>query len=363
MPSPKLFRVVRLVRLARILRLLETEVFKDLLAMIHGMKSGLLTLFWAVIVFFIVVYVVALVARSLLGVDENSQIQNRSGELLREYFENVPQSMFTVFRCSFGDCSTLSGVPIAAHIEEGYGGAVALGYSGTLFFITIGLFNIISAIFVDATMLAQAEIASRRAQDKLADERLWSGNVMKILKALLHATQDEDMRHMLSSQASGELNVNIDEVMQVEFHREVIADVIANNAIVKEALDNLDIEPEDHKRLSDILDPDHSGTIGTLELINGLARLRGAPRRSDVVTVDLMVRALQEDVEQITTTLNSVSMDLAAVVQGEKYQLAQEKRLEDIMKQVRSGVKWELERQLNKVAARTSTQQNPLLEL
>lgn len=70
----------------------------------------------------------------------------------------------------------------------------------------------------------------------------------------------------------------------------------------------LDVDSHDHRRLSDILDPDHSGTIGVLELIDGLNRLRGEPRRSDVVSIDLMVRSLQERVEEVLDRVNEVKM-------------------------------------------------------
>merc|ERR1712232_351927 len=66
--------------------------------------------------------------------------------------------------------------------------------------------------------------------------------------------------------------------------------------IAIEALANLDIDPNDNKKLNDILDPDRDGKIHIVDLVTGLARLRGQPRRSDIVCVDLMVRSLQASV-------------------------------------------------------------------
>merc|ERR1712113_1283932 len=42
-----------------------------------------------------------------------------------------------------------------------------------------------------------------------------------------------------------------------------------------------------------------SGTVAIHELVDGLRRLRGEPRRSDIVKVDLMVRSMQQDIKDI----------------------------------------------------------------
>merc|ERR1719265_1277264 len=99
---------------------------------------------------------------------------------------------------------------------------------------------------------------------------------------------------------------NVEHLMEIEFHDHTIVKAVNEDPQVKVALEELDIEADDHKRLGDILDPDHSGTIGVPELINGLQRLRGVPRRSDVVTVDLQVRSLQERLEEVNQTLESL---------------------------------------------------------
>merc|ERR1712139_748 len=64
---------------------------------------------------------------------------------------------------------------------------------------------------------------------------------------------------------------------------------------VVHALRDLDILPEDHDSLFDILDSDNSGTMLFDELFTGLEKLRGEPRRSDIVCVDLMLRSIQQN--------------------------------------------------------------------
>merc|ERR1712217_400077 len=70
---------------------------------------------------------------------------------------------------------------------------------------------------------------------------------------------------------------------------------------VSKLLDTLDVDPDDHDKLGDILDADHSASITIIELVNGLQRLRGYKlKRSDVVSIDLMVRNLQEQVSELS---------------------------------------------------------------
>merc|ERR1711957_1089410 len=113
--------------------------------------------------------------------------RKKSEKIIFSQFDSVPLSMFTIFRCAFGDCNTGDGLPIPALIVESdsYGAPYAMLYCAFVFFVTIGLFNIISAIFVDSTMSTAAEMTHRKMQDRMEDEPLWSTNVAKIIKCLL----------------------------------------------------------------------------------------------------------------------------------------------------------------------------------
>lgn len=287
-PSASLFRIVRLVRITRILRLLRHRAFEDVLAMIEGLMGGATTLMWAIVLFVIMIYVMSLVCRSVLG-DETEN------EEVHPYFKSVPRSMYTVFRCSFGDCSTTSGTPIPEFINMYYGAGFSLIYSLFAFFVTIGLFNVISAIFVDATMQRAQELSLNKVYARFNDDSLWATRVCTVVR-----------RFLVKQGTCGELGVfdHIDDALLAgEIDRDVVDHVCQHDKEVLQALDELDIDPHDHSKLADILDPDHSGTISFVELVSGLHKLRGQPRRSDIVTVDLMLRATQEKLEEIQRTV------------------------------------------------------------
>merc|ERR1711862_614462 len=71
------------------------------------------------------------------------------------------------------------------------------------------------------------------------------------------------------------------------------------------ALSNLDIDPHDYSKLAQILDHEHRGAVDALDILNGLQRLRGITRRSDTISLALVVDGMQEKIEHITGLLAS----------------------------------------------------------
>merc|ERR1719362_2342472 len=164
--------------------------------------------------------------------------------------------------------------------------------------VVIGLFNVISAIFVESTLAAAAKLQASKRRKRLNDESRWALNFVALLRALLVGTRGQSgaIDRMSEGRCSRSM---IEDILQAEFHRDEFDRVVHEDQSAKKALIELDIEPQDHKYLSDILDPDNGGTIGVLELVDGLKRLRGEPRRSDTIAIDLMVRSLQPKIDDI----------------------------------------------------------------
>eukprot|EP00929_Paragymnodinium_shiwhaense_P099459 TRINITY_DN6111_c0_g1_i3.p1 TRINITY_DN6111_c0_g1~~TRINITY_DN6111_c0_g1_i3.p1 ORF type:complete len:581 (-),score=108.72 TRINITY_DN6111_c0_g1_i3:181-1923(-) len=286
-----LFRVVRLARLSRILRLLRHPVLQTLLMMMHGMIGGLPTLGWALLLFLFSVYIVALVSRESLGREAHPNVY--------EHFKDVPRAMVTTFRCSFGECDSLDGTPIFEHVDSHYGIGFSIAYCLFAFSMSIGMFNVISAIFIQSTLAAARAMKDRQKKARLQDESLWASRVNAIVRKLLGiATGDE---------LPGKLSESIDKIYEMDVSCADLDDM-GSDPFVKALLDELDIDPEDHDCLSDILDVEQQGRVAVIELLQGIKRLRGNPRRSDIVTVDLMCRSMQntlKDIHQLLRTEKS----------------------------------------------------------
>eukprot|EP00931_Biecheleriopsis_adriatica_P006233 TRINITY_DN107670_c0_g1_i1.p1 TRINITY_DN107670_c0_g1~~TRINITY_DN107670_c0_g1_i1.p1 ORF type:complete len:623 (+),score=98.27 TRINITY_DN107670_c0_g1_i1:43-1911(+) len=287
-PSASLFRVVRLLKITRVLRLIKTDVFKDLLDMIQGIIGGLSTLMWSMVFFVVIVYVAALLFRETIGRVVSAPVH--------VWFDSVARSMFSTFRCSFGDCSTGSGTPIFEHVQEELGWIYSLVYCLFLFSVTVGLFNVISAIFVESTMAAASKLELAKKRSRLADEKLLALRVTQLIQCMLRHSEHGDAFDNVS------LTQAVETLFHIEVPRSVIDETIHDPDAI-EALDDLDINPQDRARLSDIFDPDNGGTVQLSDVAAGIRRLRGDPRRSDIVCVDLMIRALQAQADTIKDIL------------------------------------------------------------
>merc|ERR1712125_7198 len=60
---------------------------------------------------------------------------------------------------------------------------------------------------------------------------------------------------------------------------------------------DLDVSYDDQLFLFETLDADGSGTIELAELVLGLQKLRGEARRSDIVSLTIMIESMRRDIQ------------------------------------------------------------------
>jgi hypothetical protein len=280
-PSASLFRICRLVRLVRLLRIVRLEACEDLIAMISGMIGGMTTLMWSVVLFIIVTYITALLFREFYG-RKQSMFE---GTDVSQYFSSVPRSMLTVFRYFFGDFD-LKQESLFEMIQESYGPVSSIFVCGLFFMITIGLFNVIAAIFVESTLDSARELQVSRKTERMNDTVLWTSRMSILIQKLFEYN---------GTKLAADLNEGLGAVSGVTITEATFEEYIQDETVCR-ALNDLEIDEADHKYLFDILDNDNTGTIVVSQLVDGLQRLRGDPRRSDIITVDLMTRDIQSKI-------------------------------------------------------------------
>eukprot|EP00929_Paragymnodinium_shiwhaense_P095375 TRINITY_DN5647_c1_g1_i1.p1 TRINITY_DN5647_c1_g1~~TRINITY_DN5647_c1_g1_i1.p1 ORF type:complete len:270 (-),score=40.34 TRINITY_DN5647_c1_g1_i1:335-1144(-) len=254
--------------------------------MMHGTVGGLPTLAWALLLFTLCVYVVALMSREFLG--------NGQHPIVHDYFSDVPRAMVTTFRCSFGDCATIEGTPIFEHVDEAYGLGTSFMLCLFAFAMTIGMFNVISAIFVESTLAAATSLKLKQKNERLQDNALWSSRISLIVRRIGMLALDIGTEDKLSDY--------VDKIYELDVSCSLM-DEIGCDPDVRAALEELDVDPEDHDNLSEILDVDQNGSVVVTELLQAIKRLRGNPRRSDIVTVDLMCRSILTSVKELNDSL------------------------------------------------------------
>merc|ERR1712232_239778 len=130
-----------------------------------------------------------------------------------------------------------------------------------------------------------------RKKWRLNDKKRWATNVTTICKLLIE--QD-------NIASKEDIDLQDPNICKMSVPRSSIDKMVQNEEAVT-ALGELDIEEDDLPRLSDMLDPTNDGWIHLVDLVDGLRKLRGEPRRSDIVTMDLVIRAIQTDLRAIKT--------------------------------------------------------------
>eukprot|EP00928_Gymnodinium_smaydae_P029479 TRINITY_DN22196_c0_g1_i1.p1 TRINITY_DN22196_c0_g1~~TRINITY_DN22196_c0_g1_i1.p1 ORF type:complete len:724 (-),score=105.13 TRINITY_DN22196_c0_g1_i1:103-2235(-) len=277
--SLMLLKIFRVARLARLIRTINNPMFNELKLMLLGILAGLRTLFWAFVLLVICIYILGVAMRIFMG------------ESVPE-FRSVPAAMFSLFRCFTDGCSSYDGTPLSERMHKDLGALFMIAYVVVIMLVTMGIFNLITAVFIDNASISQ----SRRRQDSLARthdatrerlQKLISKLVIqynkstadqKVTSALVVADPNsaEDIFELL---ASAGLEVTRDMFLQW-----------ASEPDFLEILEESDIDSKNSKDLFDALDADVNGALSLPELVNGLMMLRGPVNKTDIAMIAIKVR-------------------------------------------------------------------------
>lgn len=300
------FRLARLTRLTRLVRIFRLQCLEELTLMVKGLLGGLRTLCWAVVLLFFILYVIGIFLTLMVGADTGgkSTAQQTWDHERDVHFSTLPKSMFTTFRCLLiVDCVSTQGTPLLTEMTSQYGWLVPFGYTVCFVVVSIGLMNLIMAIYIENT-LNNAKQADDRSKIARSRESFRVARQLKKLLVMLCSAQKAHHRYSGQELVAliGEMPHDHDaQDLSIQISRETFM-LCLQHPIVQRILDDLDLPPE-RAHLFDQLDADSSGHLLPTELVNGLLKVRGETRRGDVVATLLAVRSLQNEVKQIRTML------------------------------------------------------------
>jgi len=289
-------RTLRLARLSRLVRLLRFKIFSELRQLIYGVVAGIRVLSWAILLLGVVIYIVSLVIRQTIGGDEDSKYSDQ--------FESVPWTMFTVFRCVTDGCSAPDGTPLMVYLYDRHGTGFMLIYCVLFLFVSIGIFNLIMATFIDSVMAVSAKRKEverannfEKAKVKLTAlvVNLWMCDQETLPKSTKNLSRQsdrvlEDKNYYL--QALGDVRISRDLLHMWMCHPDMI-----------NLLDELEISVANHTSLFEALDCDLNGEVDGLELVHGLMALRGPTEKIDVITVLVAVKYMMAMMIKIEATV------------------------------------------------------------
>jgi len=250
--------------------------------MINGMVGGLRTLGWACVILTIPVYMLGMLLSQTLGVSKDVDSLN-----------SVPMAMFTVVRCMTSECTDVKGRPLILQMVNKHGWPVGFLYALFILLTMLGLFNLITAIFVENAVAAakfNEAIQSKRRQRSREQLTAKVRQLIQIFWEAQHGILDrpgrsssmDNMRKSFSMQKCTAMQVTL------ELYEKVIT-----LTTVQDILEDLEIAEDDYFDLFDILDTDGNGSLDVKEIVEGMLRLRGNARRSDAVGLGYAIRALQ----------------------------------------------------------------------
>eukprot|EP00440_Ansanella_granifera_P033698 gb/GFBE01036561.1/.p1 GENE.gb/GFBE01036561.1/~~gb/GFBE01036561.1/.p1 ORF type:complete len:481 (+),score=104.09 gb/GFBE01036561.1/:1-1443(+) len=286
-----LLKVLRLLRLMRTIRALNFEAFKELKLMLMGIVNGLVVLGWAIVLLFVLIWVLSILLRSMVG-DKVSE------------FSSMPSSMFTLFRCFTDGCSAYNGTPLSETLRQDLGSWDLLyifGYVMVMMLVMLGIFNMVMAMFLETAMSA----AVRRKQRELSERAPETCSEFKRIIAQLLVCEGASMAKNLpvrtnSFGVGARLN-DKDLVGEEVYNALVLEDRSVSRSqfmswlelpVFVNALENADIDTSTMNEMFDTLDADMGGNLELDELVTGLMKLRGPISKNDIIATRLKVREL-----------------------------------------------------------------------
>jgi len=277
--------------------------------MVNGAVGGLRALAWSFALIAMPLYMVALLMHETLG---EESVEDAAGHSTgTEAFTSLSRTWFTLFRCSVaGDCSNEDGRPTFLLIVNRFGWPYAVLFVVSSILMSVGIFNVIAAIFVENTLAAAKFNSTLQKRQRLLNQQFFSEKVAKLVRIVWTAhvqgieAQADCMVSALSMQSKlmQMTETDVQEASRLQITPEVFAQLCSIREF-RTTLEELDINDETHMDLFETLDIDGGGTIDLEEMVAGLTKLRGDARRSDIVSVGLIVRSIQADLKRLRSSI------------------------------------------------------------
>lgn len=298
-------RTCRALRLTRLVRLLRFKFFSELNQMIYGVFAGLRVLAWAIVLLLVFIYMVSILLRQTIGLDQNM--------MYADLFSSMPTTMFTLFRCFTEGCSAPDGIPLQVYLYDRYGYLFLILYVITFLFVSIGIFNLIMATFVNNV----AEVHA--ARDRIERASSSKGLKLKLINLIINlSNKDFESKSRQKKSVFGNMFAPRGKGMRQMTRRGsllTLEQIQVSRAQfqgwlsipeMSEMLREMDIAIADPSNLFDALDVDLSGELEGFELVEGLMALRGPTEKVDVISGLLAVRYVTVKMHDLEARLNGL---------------------------------------------------------
>lgn len=253
----RIFRVFRLVRVIRVVR--SVKSLAKLRTMIFAILNSFADLLWALLVVGLIIFVFAIVfmgatAEFFESIDVNDAAQMVSAKEVHTLFGDIGTTSLSLWSAISGGNDWMQ---YGEQLQKFKNPAYFLVFQFYIAFCCVGLFNVVTGVFVDSAVCVRTE------DEIVAGYFEELHNTTDAIKAFF-ADADKD--------ASGALN-------WAEFSARM-----ADPAVIA-YFAGLNIDPQEAGIIFTIFDADKSNSIQIDELVNGTMKLKGSASKLDLMAL------------------------------------------------------------------------------
>jgi len=271
--------VVRVIRLARIVRLIRLmRFFSDLRVMVAGIMSSMMSLFWALVLLLIIMYIFSVFVLQMVVDEPAIKTQDEDSDLVK-YYGNLVRSIFTLFQCICGGLDW--GDPAAPLVEMHP--IIGFMFAFYIAFAVFCVLNIITGVFVENTNKMAQKDEDNMILEEVEIKQEWANIV-----ANLFNNADVDMSGEIDAE---EFAAQADDLRVQAYFRRIGLEVNERNA----------------RGLFSLLDFDGDGMVTLDEFSSGLQQLHGTAKRMDVARI-------KHDVNKALRMMKEVSGGVAELM-------------------------------------------------
>lgn len=240
-----------------------------------------MALFWSIFLLAIVMLMAALfLCQSLASPLEDESIALETRAWIFRMYGTSSRAFYTVFELTFS-----GGWPNYARIlVEEVNATYSVFFFIYIISVTFAMFRIITALFLRDTLALASSDAEMAVQEKMKQKESYASKLLDFFSA---ADTSQD----------GYLTLG-------EFETILLDDS------VKTWLSLMELDVHDTKQVFNILD-DGDGLVSPTEFVEGILRLKGAARSTDVMRIMHCCHKLVEDLSALNDGVNSIQCNFA----------------------------------------------------
>lgn len=253
----RVLRILRLVRIIRVVRVL--HLIKELRTMVHSITNTVLSLFWTVLLLFLVIYTLAVCFTQVMAdavVDDPELAADLDGH---RYFGSLERSTLSLYQVITGGANWgVVMIPLMDTVSP----LMAIPFTLYISFSVLAMLNVITGMFVESAM-------ANAGEENTLD-------LVHSLRQIVESMKDE----------------NTERLTWIKFKSQI------DTPRMLRYFKSIELDPSEAESLFKLLDPEGSGSINPDDFVMGCLRLHGTAKAIDLTTLMCEVRTLGRKLRQ-----------------------------------------------------------------